>query len=199
MATTSSAASTVLVAGLWKPRLVILVNDNQWAISVPRERQSAAETLAQKAIAAGIEGRQIDGNDVIAVHDAARTALAKARSGGGPTLIEALTYRLGDHTTADDATRYRDPELVAKMWQAEPIARLRKYLLSLGAWDKAREEQLIQDCQRSVEAAVQAYLAVEPPDVSAMFDHLYAALPHCLGEQLAMARQFAGGRENGHG
>jgi pyruvate dehydrogenase E1 component alpha subunit len=187
------------MAGVWQAPLVIVVNDNQWAISVPRERQSAAQTLAQKAIAAGIEGRQIDGNDVIAVHDAARSALAKARSGGGPTLIEALTYRLGDHTTADDATRYRDPELVAKMWQAEPIARVRKYLLSLGAWDKAREEQLIQDCQRSVEAAVQAYLAVAPPDVSAMFDHIYAALPHSLGEQLAMARQFAGGQGNGHG
>jgi pyruvate dehydrogenase E1 component alpha subunit len=187
------------MAGVWQAPLVIIVNNNQWAISVPRERQSAAQTLAQKAIAAGIEGRQIDGNDVIAMHDAARTALAKARNGGGPTLIEALTYRLGDHTTADDATRYRDPELVAKMWQAEPIARLRKYLLSLGAWDKAREEQLLQDCQRSVEAAVQAYLAVEPPDVSAMFDHLYAALPQSLTEQLAMARQFAGDQENGHG
>lgn len=187
------------MAGVWQAPLVIVVNDNQWAISVPRERQSAAQTLAQKAIAAGIEGRQIDGNDVVAVHDAARAALAKARNGGGPTLIEALTYRLGDHTTADDATRYRDPELVAKMWQAEPIARVRKYLLSLGAWDKAREEQLLQECQRSVEAAVQAYLAVEPPDVSAMFDHLYAALPHSLTEQLAMARQFAGGSENGHG
>lgn len=187
------------MAGVWQAPLVIVVNDNQWAISVPRERQSAAQTLAQKAIAAGIEGRQIDGNDVIAMHDAARTALAKARRGGGPTLIEALTYRLGDHTTADDATRYRDPELVAQMWQAEPIARLRKYLLALGAWDKAREEQLVQDCQRSVEAAVQAYLAVEPPDVSAMFDHLYATLPHSLDEQLAMARQFAGGQENGHG
>ena len=187
------------MAGVWQAPLVIVVNDNQWAISVPRERQSAAQTLAQKAIAAGIEGRQVDGNDVIAVHDAARAALAKARTGGGPTLIEALTYRLGDHTTADDATRYRDPELVAKMWQKEPIARLRKYLLSLGAWDKAREEQLIQECQRSVEAAVLAYLAVEPPDVSAMFDHLYAALPHGLTEQLAMARQFAGGQGNGHG
>jgi pyruvate dehydrogenase E1 component alpha subunit len=188
------------MAGVWQAPLVIVVNDNQWAISVPRERQSATETLAQKAIAAGIEGRQIDGNDVIAMHDAARTALAKARSGGGPTLIEALTYRLGDHTTADDATRYRDPGLVAKMWQAEPISRMRKYLLSLGAWDKAQEEQLVQDCQRSVDAAVQAYLAIEPPEVSAMFDHLYASLPHELQQQLAMAQRFVeGGEENGYG
>ncbi|TAM51192.1 MAG: pyruvate dehydrogenase (acetyl-transferring) E1 component subunit alpha [Paraburkholderia sp.] len=186
------------MAGVWQAPLVIVVNNNRWAISVPRERQTATQTLAQKAIAAGIEGRQVDGNDVIAVHEAARAALAKARAGGGPTLIEALSYRLGDHTTADDATRYRDPELVAKAWQAEPIVRLRKYLLSLDAWDKAREEALMQACQRSVEDAVQAYLAVPPPDVSSMFDHLYASLPHALADQLASARQFADRRENGH-
>ncbi|WP_442809017.1 pyruvate dehydrogenase (acetyl-transferring) E1 component subunit alpha [Trinickia soli] len=185
------------MAGVWQAPLVIVINDNQWAISVPREQQSAAPTLAQKAIAAGIEGRQVDGNDVIAVHEAARAALAKARSGGGPTLIEALTYRLGDHTTADDATRYRDPELVARMWQAEPIGRLRKYLVSLDAWDKAREEALIQECQRLVEAAVRDYLAVAPPDVSAMFDHLYASMPSALNEQLATAQRFAEQMENG--
>lgn len=191
------------MAGVWQAPLVIVVNDNQWAISVPRERQTAARTLAQKAIAAGIEGVQVDGNDVIAVHEAARAALAKARGGGGPTLIEALSYRLGDHTTADDATRYRDPELVAKMWLAEPVVRLRKYLLAQNAWDKAREDALVQDCQRSVDAAVQAYLAVEPPEVSAMFDHLYAALPHALDDQLETARryagQFAGNAGHGHG
>ena len=191
------------MAGVWQAPLVIVVNDNQWAISVPRERQSAAQTLAQKAIAAGIDGLQVDGNDVVAVHDAARSALAKARAGGGPTLIEALSYRLGDHTTADDATRYRDPDVVAKRWATEPIVRLRKYLLSLGVWDKAREDALVQDCQRSVEAAVQAYLAVEPPDVTAMFEHLYAALPHALHEQLEEAQrfagQFAGDKERGHG
>ncbi len=187
------------MAGVWQAPLVIVVNDNQWAISVPREQQTAAQTLAQKAIAAGIEGRQVDGNDVIAVHEAVRAALVKARGGGGPTLIEALSYRLGDHTTADDATRYRDPERVAAMWQQEPIVRLRKYLLSLGAWDKPREDALLQDCQRSVETAVQAYFAVAPPDVSAMFDHLYASMPHALDEQLATAQRFSERAENGHG
>lgn len=187
------------MAGVWQAPLVIVINDNQWAISVPRSRQTAAQTLAQKAIAAGIEGIQLDGNDVIAVHDVACKAIAKARRGDGPTVIEALSYRLGDHTTADDATRYRDPELVAKMWLEEPIARLRKYLSSLGAWDKAREDALGQACQREVEAAVQAYLAVAPPGVSAMFDHLYAALPDALKEQLATAEQFAPQSERGHG
>ena len=187
------------MAGVWQAPLVIVVNNNQWAISVPRTRQTAAPTLAQKAIAAGIEGRQVDGNDVIAVHAAAREALDKARRGDGPTLIEALSYRLGDHTTADDATRYRDPDLVAQAWREEPIVRLRKYLVSLAAWDKSREDQLNQACQRTVEAAVQSYLAVAPPDVSAMFDHLYATLPHALHEQLAMARHFAAASERGHG
>jgi 2-oxoisovalerate dehydrogenase E1 component alpha subunit len=187
------------MAGVWQAPLVIVVNNNQWAISVPRAKQTAAQTLAQKAIAAGIEGRQVDGNDVIAVHAAVREALDKARRGGGPTLIEALSYRLGDHTTADDATRYRDPELVAQAWRAEPIARLRKYLISLDAWDKSREDQLNQACHRTVEAAVQSYLAIAPPDVSAMFDHLYAALPLGLNEQLATALHFAAAPEGGHG
>jgi pyruvate dehydrogenase E1 component alpha subunit len=187
------------MAGSWQAPLVIVVNNNQWAISVPRTRQTAAETLAQKAIAAGIEGRQIDGNDVIAVHQAALEALGRARRGDGPTLIEALSYRLGDHTTADDATRYRDPDLVARAWNEEPILRLRKYLLSIDAWDKAREEALNRECQRVVEAAVQSYLAVAPPDVSAMFDHLYASLPSAMIEQLAMAEHFAAQAERGHG
>lgn len=187
------------MAGVWQAPLVIVVNDNQWAISVPRTKQTAARTLAQKAIAAGIEGRQVDGNDVIAVHAAAKDALAKARRGDGPTLIEALSYRLGDHTTADDATRYRDPELVAHAWRAEPIVRLRKYLIALDAWDKTREDQLNQDCQRTVEAAVQAYLGVAPPDVGAMFDHLYAALPHALKEQRETAQYFASASEREHG
>lgn len=187
------------MAGVWQAPLVIVVNDNQWAISVPRAKQTAARTLAQKAIAAGIEGRQVDGNDVIAVHAAAKDALAKARRGDGPTLIEALSYRLGDHTTADDATRYRDPELVAQAWRAEPIVRLRKYLIALHAWDKTREDQLNQECQRTVEAAVQAYLGVAPPDVGAMFEHLYAALPHALKEQRETAQHFAGLSEREHG
>ncbi|WP_116136977.1 pyruvate dehydrogenase (acetyl-transferring) E1 component subunit alpha [Trinickia diaoshuihuensis] len=187
------------MAGVWQAPLVIVVNDNQWAISVPRAAQTAARTLAQKAIAAGIEGRQVDGNDVIAVHEAAREALAKARRGEGPTLIEAVSYRLGDHTTADDATRYRDPELVAGAWLEEPIVRLRKYLVALNAWDKADEDALIRECAQRVDAAVQAYLAIGPLDPSAMFDHLYASLPRALNDQLSTALQSAAYRGSDHG
>src|SRR5260370_14206732 len=114
------------MAGVCQAPLVLVVNNNQWAISVPRSPQSPAQTLAQKAIAAGIDGLQVDGNDVIAVRQVVHAALAKARRGDGPTLIEALSYRLGDHTTADDATRYRDPDVVSRQWECEPLLRLRK-------------------------------------------------------------------------
>lgn len=177
-------------AGVWNAPLVIVINNNQWAISVPRSRQTAAQTLAQKAIAAGIVGLQVDGNDVIAVHQAAQEALGKARAGGGPTLIEAVTYRLGDHTTADDATRYRDSDVVKQAWEAEPILRLRKYLTSVNAWDKTQEEQLGRACYAQVEEGVAAYQAVQHPGPSAMFDHLYATLPSALEWQRAMALTF---------
>ena len=179
------------IAGVWKVPVVLIVNNNQWAISVPRSSQSAAKTLAQKAIAAGVEGRQIDGNDVIAVRHATEEALAKARAGQGPTLIEALTYRLGDHTTADDATRYRDAETVREQWQYEPIARLRNCLARRGAWDKDKEEALQRECAEQVNHAVDDYLAVPPHGPDAMFDYLYATLPPALEEQRAMARRFA--------
>lgn len=111
------------VAGVWQLPLVVIVSNNQWAISVPRNKQSAAQTLAQKAIAAGVPCEQVDGNDAIAARAAAQNAIENARSGAGPYLIEALTYRLGDHTTADDASRYRDTEEVEKQKQFDPIKR----------------------------------------------------------------------------
>ena len=180
------------LAGVWQLPLVMVINNNQWAISVPRSRQSAAQTLAQKAIAAGIDGLQVDGNDVIAVRYVVEQALNRARSGSGPTLIEALTYRLGDHTTADDATRYRDAETVSRQWQFEPVTRLRSYLAHLGAWDKEKEETLLRDCAERVSRAVDDYLATPPPPPEAMFDHLYAVLPAVLQEQRAQAGRFGG-------
>ena len=176
---------------VWRAPLVVVVNNNQWAISVPRSMQSATGTLAQKAIAAGFDGCQVDGNDVVAVHHAARQAIEKARAGGGPSLIEAISYRLGDHTTADDASRYRDPAAVQEQWSYEPLRRLRTYLVHLGAWDQEKEEQLVRECTDAVEQAVQAYLAVAPPTVDAMFEHLYLTLPAALEEQRETARAFA--------
>jgi 2-oxoisovalerate dehydrogenase E1 component alpha subunit len=170
-------------AGVHKLPLVFVANNNQWAISVPLKLQTAAETLAQKAIAAGFAGEQVDGNDVIAVRAAADEAIAAARSGEGPRFIEAITYRLGDHTTADDAGRYRPPEEVQGRWKEEPIARLRAYLVSQRAWGKAEEEQLVNECHERIDAAAERYLTVGPRAPETMFDHLYAELPKVYASQ----------------
>jgi pyruvate dehydrogenase E1 component alpha subunit len=179
------------IAGAAKLPLLFVVSNNQWAISVPRQAQTAAQTLAQKAIAAGIEGVQVDGNDVVAVHDAALKALEKARSGGGPSVIEALTYRLGDHTTADDASRYRDADELKNRWHIEPIGRLRTYLVAEGLWDKDREERLLQDCIEQVNREVEAYLAASPPATGDMFDYTFAELPEAMKAQRAAALHAA--------
>jgi pyruvate dehydrogenase E1 component alpha subunit len=187
------------MAAVWQAPMVVVINNNQWAISVPRTLQTTAPTLAQKAVAAGIEGWQVDGNDIVAVHDAARRAIDKARGGGGPTLIEALTYRLGDHTTADDATRYRDPETVEAQWVFEPILRLRNHLLRLDAWSPQQEEQLIKECSEEINAAIERYLVTPPPTTESMFDHLYAALPTAMHDQRADALRAAVGQGGDHG
>ncbi len=171
------------VAGLWSLPVVFVINNNGWAISVPRAGQSAAETLAQKAIAAGVPGEQVDGNDVIAVRDRVAAALERARGGAGPSLIEALTYRLSDHTTADDASRYRDDAEVSARWAEEPVRRLRECLVACQWWTKGDEEALAAECAAEVEAVVAAYLAAPPPPPEAMFDHLYAELPAPLRAQ----------------
>ncbi len=180
-------------AGVHRLPLVIVINNNQWAISVPLRLQTGSETLAQKAIAAGFEGEQVDGNDVIAVRASVEAALENARGGGGPRLIEAVTYRLGDHTTADDAARYRPAEEVQAHWREEPIVRLRTYLAAIGAWDKSREEALAAQCQREVEAAVERYLAIPPRKPETMFDHLYRELPAAYAGQ--RAELMGGGHE----
>jgi pyruvate dehydrogenase E1 component alpha subunit len=172
--------------------LVFVINNNQWAISVPRARQTAAETLAQKAVAAGMPGHQVDGNDVIAVRHVVGEAVERARRGEGPTLVEALTYRLSDHTTADDASRYRDDAEVSARWKEDPIARLRNYLSEAGHWTKEAEEALIEDCGTRVEAAADEYLATPALSPAAMFDHLYAELPKALESQRAEVAEGGG-------
>jgi 2-oxoisovalerate dehydrogenase E1 component alpha subunit len=185
-------AEALNAAGVWHLPVVFVVNNNRWAISVPLAQQTAAETLAQKAIAAGFEGEQVDGNDVIAVREAVERAIAKARAGGGPHLIEALTYRLGDHTTADDASRYRSGSEVSARWADEPIARLRNYLVAAGMWGKSDEEQLLAEITLTIERAAEAYLAMPPQGPEAMFDFTYENLPKDLAEQRQAALDLAG-------
>jgi len=176
-------AEALNVAGVWHLPVVFVISNNRWAISVPLAQQTAAETLAQKAIAAGIEGEQVDGNDVIAVREAMSRVLTKARAGGGPHLIEALTYRLGDHTTADDASRYRSGSEVSARWAEEPIARLRNHLVAQGMWGKADEERLLAEITLTIERAAETYLATMPQATEAMFDFMYHNLPKDLAEQ----------------
>lgn len=174
------------LAGVWALPVLFVVNNNQWAISVPRSRQTAAETLAQKAVAAGVPGEQVDGNDALAVRAVMERMLARARGGKGASLIEALTYRLSDHTTADDASRYRDDAAVSARWKEEPIARLRAFLIDRQWWKKADEETLIAECGAKVDRAIEAYLKTAPQPATAMLDYLYAELPADLAWQRAL-------------
>jgi len=168
---------------VWHLPLVFVINNNHWAISVSVAQQTAAATLAQKAIAAGIEGEQVDGNDIIAVREAVARAVAKARAGGGPHLIEALTYRLSDHTTADDARRYRSDADVSPHWAEDPITRLRNHLVGLSQWAKADEEGLLAEVSAAVDKAAETYLATPPQDPATIFDFTYETLPKDLVEQ----------------
>jgi pyruvate dehydrogenase E1 component alpha subunit len=172
-------------AGVFRTPNVFVCINNQFAISVPRSRQTAAPTLAQKAVAYGFPGVQVDGNDVLAVFAAAREALAVARSGGGPTLIEAYTYRMGDHTTADDAARYRSKEEVREWEKRDPLVRFRLHLGTKGLWDEAYEKEVQAAASEFVEKAVadaEARPSASPEDI---FAHTYAAMPPDLEAQLA--------------
>ncbi len=172
-------------AGVFQVPCVFVIQNNQWAISVPLHRQTASKTLAQKAHAYGIPGIQVDGNDVFAVFAAASEAIERARSGNGPTLIEAVTYRIGDHTTADDASRYREDEEVAEWSRRDPIVRLRAFMESRSWWDEAREEQAQSEAHAWVDQVVADAEAMPPQDPADIFTHMYADLPPHLAEQMA--------------
>lgn len=170
-------------AGVYQLPVVFVINNNQWAISTPCQHQTRAQTLAQKAIAAGFEGLQADGNDIIAVYATLCAALKKAREGGGPTLIEMLSYRLSDHTTADDASRYVPTEALQAAKHKDPLLRLKRYLIAQGGWSDTQEAKLAAQCQEVVNQAVHAYLHRSPQPPTALFDYLYAVLPDALRAQ----------------
>ena len=171
------------VAGAMTLPLVVVIVNNQYAISIPRKSQTHAKTLAQKGIAAGIESLQVDGNDVIAMRAALDHAIKRARHGHGGTVIEAVTYRLSDHTTADDARRYRADAEVKAAWDREPLKRLKTYLMSLNAWTEKEEEAWKADCATRVDAEVNAYLETKSQPVEAIFDYTYAEVPADLATQ----------------
>ncbi|MFO7245466.1 MAG: pyruvate dehydrogenase (acetyl-transferring) E1 component subunit alpha [Thermaerobacter sp.] len=171
-------------AGVFKAPVVLFCQNNHYAISVPLERQTASRTIAQKAVAYGFPGVRVDGNDVLAVYAVTREAVERARRGEGPTLIEAVTYRYGPHTTADDPTRYRTADEV-KEWQErrDPIMRFRRFLESRGLWSEAQEEELQERLRERAAEVVRKAENYPKPEPTNMFDYMYAELPWNLKEQ----------------
>lgn len=187
------------LAGIWQLPVVFVINNNQWAISMSRKAQTRAETLAQKGIAAGIPSEQVDGNDVIAVLDAMERATTCAREGRGPTLIEAISYRMGDHTTADDARRYRDAAELEKYRLEDPILRLKRYLMAQNVWDEQHENSLQESASLEVQANVTEYSNTKPLPLESMFDFLYEKLPDALISQREEASHLVELAEVHHG
>lgn len=161
------------MAGVFKLPVVFICQNNQWAISVPREKQTASKTLAQKAFAYGFEGIQVDGNDVFAVYKATKGALDKARTGNGPTFIECFTYRMSDHTTADDASRYRSKEEV-EAWKAkDPILRLKLFMEESGLWTEQYQKEVEEKVSDMINEAVKTAESIEPQNPKDMFKYTY--------------------------
>lgn len=171
------------LAGVLGVPVVFLLQNNRWAISTARSRQSAAATLAARAPGYGIPGSLVDGNDLLAVHQVVSDAVERARCGEGPTLIETLTYRLGDHNTADDATRYRHADDRAVWGDRDPIARVLAYLRAKGAWDDGHEHTVRNRVNARIDEAVRAVEAMEPPGIEHLFNHVAGTLSPRLHRQ----------------
>jgi pyruvate dehydrogenase E1 component alpha subunit len=175
-------------AGVLKAPVLFVVQDNNWAISTPRSIQSAAVSLADRAPGYGMAGVSVDGNDLSAVFKAAATAIATARAGEGPTLLEARTYRLLAHNTVDDPTRYVDPEELAAAERNEPIARLRAHLREQGVLTEEQEQEMLAEVQLTIDEAVAEAEAHPQPDPAELFEHVYAEMPERLRKQATAAR-----------
>lgn len=171
-------------AGVFKVPTLFFCQNNQFAISVPRKMQTASETIAQKAIAYGVDGIQADGNDLFAVYAVTKEAVDKARSGGGSTLIEAVTYRFGPHTTADDPTKYRKEDEIEPWKPLDPLVRMRLYLKERGQWDEEVEQRLTEEAQKEIDQAVKDAEKVPIPGVEDIFKYVYAEMTPQLREQL---------------
>ncbi len=168
-------------AGVWKAPLVVIIQNNGWAISVPRSKQSAAQTLAQKAIAAGIPGIQVDGNDPVAVYKATSEALAN--SPNGPTVIECLTYRMGMHTTSDEPSKYRNEGDVEAWKLKDPILRLKLHLANKGLWNEKIEEEVSNEQKELIDKEVEIAESFKP-DPRSLFQHVYSFMPDVLKGEL---------------
>ncbi|MHC4781018.1 MAG: pyruvate dehydrogenase (acetyl-transferring) E1 component subunit alpha [Planctomycetota bacterium] len=183
------------MAGVLKAPVVVVVNNNQWAISVPRSKQTASKTIAQKAVAYGLPGVQVDGNDVMAMYMATKEALDRARAGEGATLIEAVTYRLMMHTTADDPSRYRTDEEQAEWEGKDPLKRFRAYLETKGIWTSKWQEELEVEAKATIDTAIEKAESLTELSPEVMFEHLFEEMPDNLLEQLEYLEESIASRE----
>ena len=162
------------LAGVVKAPVIFFLQNNGWAISTPRSRQSAARTFAERAPGYGFDGVVVDGNDLLAVYEVTSAAVARARAGEGPTLIESQTYRLGAHNTADDPTRYIQQDVLDSWKEKDPIVRVQRYLASRGKWDDSIEAKIAAEIAEEVDQAFVNARAVAPPTPEDLFTHVYA-------------------------
>jgi pyruvate dehydrogenase E1 component alpha subunit len=171
-------------AGVFKTPTIFFCQNNHWAISVPISRQTASETIATKAQAYGFEGVRVDGNDILGVYRATKEAVDKARNGGGPTLIEAVTYRMGPHSSSDDPKRYRTEEELAEWQRRDPLVRFRKYLQKKRIWNETDEKKAQDEANRQLDEAIEHAEKVPRPALETLFTDVYEKMPWHLEEQL---------------
>lgn len=181
-------------AGVFKTPTIFFCENNHWAISVPIEKQTSAETIAIKAKAYGFEGIRVDGNDILAVYRTTREAVEKARKGGGPTLIEAVTYRMGPHSSSDDPKRYIAAQELEEWQKRDPITRFRRYLEKKRMWSENDEKKAQEDANYEIDEAIAYAEKIPRPALETLFTDVYAQMPWHLEEQLRELQQ-----EKGHG
>ena len=165
---------SINVAGAMHLPVVFVVNNNQWAISVPLSKQTAAKTIAQKGVAAGIDSYRVDGNDPVGVFQVVNEALDRARNDFRPSIVEALSYRLGDHTTADDASRYRESSEFEQARKLEPLIRMKAYLLAEQQWQDSDDRELYEACAQQISQAVESYQKIDKQEPGEFFDFMFA-------------------------
>ncbi|HET7226658.1 MAG TPA: thiamine pyrophosphate-dependent enzyme [Candidatus Eisenbacteria bacterium] len=182
-------------AGVYRLPVVFFCQNNHWAISVPFAKQTASAGIAIKAVAYGFPGEAVDGNDLLAVIAATREAVARARAGQGPTLVEAVTFRMGGHSSSDDPTRYREAELVSTWERRDPLARLRTWMTARGMLSPADEQQWTQEIGEQISAAITEAEAMPPPAIETLFADVYANIPRHLEEQMRYAVAMGEGQK----
>jgi pyruvate dehydrogenase E1 component alpha subunit len=182
---------------VWQAPCVIVCQNNHWSISVPTDKQTASRTLAVKARAYGMPGVRVDGNDVLAMARVLREAFDRARSGGGPTFVEALTYRMGAHSTSDDPSRYRSQDEVDAWGRRDPLDRLRRHLVHLGLVTDDGDAALEKELAVEIAAAIDEVEKMPPPERASLLEDVYAELPWHLREQLGQLQETAAAPTHG--